>query len=166
MRLTPSGVHLVQRQKALQGKVGVELLYLAAVGDSDAGGASGRYDVGVSFPEFVAGTPDQGVQGAGVAVDETAADGVGGVGGYDPGRLFFEVHARELGRPFDERLQRDVEAGEYRAAEVAAFAVDGLDRRSRPDVDDDGGETVVPAGRHRVDDPVGPDGPGVVVAVV
>ena len=97
-----------------------------------------------SSPKFVAGPPDQGVDGAGVAVDETAADGVWGIGGDDPRWFFFEVHAGELGCFGDERVQRDVEARQYGASEVACFAVHGLDGGRRPDIDDDRGEAVVP----------------------
>src|SRR4051812_6711996 len=150
-------VHLIECKESFQREIGVEFVDFSAVGDDYAGGASCGDNFDAVFGQFVAGTSDQGVYGAGVAGDEAAADGVGGVGGYDSGRLFFEVHAGELGGPLYERVQGDVEAGEDGAAEVAALAVYGLDGRSRPDVHDDGGEPVVPTCSHGVDDPVGPD---------
>src|ERR671912_1247218 len=161
-----SSVHLVKGEEAFEGEVGVELLYLAAVGHYDPGRTSCGDDLDAILAQFVTGPPDQGVDSAGVAVDETAADGVWSIGGYDPRWFFFEVHAGKLGRFGDERIQRNVEARQNGASEVACFAVDGLDGRRRPDIDDDRGEPVVPPCRHGVDDPVGPDGPGVVVAVV
>src|SRR5215213_4431740 len=161
-----SSVHLVQGEEALQGEVGVELLDLAAVGHYDPGRTSCRDDPDTVLAQLVTGSPDQGVDRAGVAVDETAADGVRSIGGYDPRRCFFEVHARKLGRFGDERVQRNVEACQYGASEVACFAVYGLDGRRRTDIDDDRREPVMPPCRHGVDDPVGPDCLGVVVAVV
>src|SRR3712207_836991 len=143
-----------------------ELLDLPAVGHYNAGGAACGYDPDAVLPELLSGASDQGVERARVAVDETAADGVGGVGGYHPRRPFFEVHAGELGSPRDESIQRDVESGEYRAAEVASVAVHGLDGGGSADVHDDSREPVVTACRDGVDDPVRPDGPRVVVAVL
>src|ERR671913_2504652 len=161
-----SRVHLVERQQALEGEVGVELLYLAAVGHYDPGRTTCGDDLDAILAQFVTGPPDQGVDSAGVAVDETAADGVWSIGGYDPRWFFFEVHAGKLGRFGDERIQRNVEARQNGASEVACFAVDGLDGRRRPDIDDDRGEAIVFSRRNSVDDPVGTDSPGVVVAVV
>src|SRR5215204_5836191 len=100
-----SSVHLVEGQEAFQGKVGIELLDLAAVGHYDPGRTSCGDDLDAVLAQFVTGPPDQGVNSAGVAVDETAADGVWCIGGYDPRRFFFEVHAGKLGRFGDERIQ-------------------------------------------------------------
>src|ERR687897_3164386 len=161
-----SRVHLVERQQALEGEVGVELLYLAAVGHYDPGRTSCGDDLDAVLAQFVTGPPDQGVDSAGVAVDETAADGVWSICGYDPRWFFFEVHAGKLGRFGDERVQRNVEACQEGAPEVACFAINGLDGRRRADIDDDRGEPVVLPCRDGVDDPVGPDGLWVVVAVV
>src|SRR5687767_2857241 len=94
---TPSSVHLVEGEETFQGEVGVELLYLAAVGDYYSGRASCGDDPDAILVKFVTGAPDQGVDCAGVAVDETATDGVWGIGRYDPGWFFFQVHAGELG---------------------------------------------------------------------
>src|ERR687897_1456153 len=161
-----SSVHLVKGEEAFQGEVGVELLDLAAVGYYDPGRTSCGDDLDAVLAQLVTGPPDQGVDSAGVAVDETTADGVWSIGGYDSRWFFFEVHAGKLGRFGDERIQRNVEARQNGASEVACFAVDGLDGRRRPDIDDDRGEPVVPPCRHGVDDPVGPDFLRVVVAVI
>src|SRR5215204_1656880 len=161
-----SSVHLVEGEEALQGEVGVELLDLAAVGHDDPGRTTCGDDLDAVLVQFVTGPPDQGVDSPSVAVDETAADGVRSIGGYDPRWFFLEVHAGKRGRFGDERVQRNVEAGQYGTPEVACFAVNGLDGRRRADIDDDRGEPVVPPCRHGVDDPVGPDGPWIVVAVV
>src|SRR5829696_5223846 len=102
-----SHVHLVESEEAFQGEVGIELLYLAAVGHYDPGRTSCGDDLDTVLAQFVTGPPDQGVDSAGVAVDETAADGVWSIGGYNPRRFFFEVHAGKFGRFGDERIQRD-----------------------------------------------------------
>src|ERR687898_1909898 len=93
-----SSVHLVKGEESFQGEVGVELLDLAAVGHYDPGRTSCGDDLDAVLTQLVTGPPDQGVDSAGVAVDETATDGVWGIGGYDSRRFFFEIHARELGR--------------------------------------------------------------------
>src|SRR5919199_945760 len=132
---------------------------------ADAGGATGGDDADAPLSQLFAGTSDKGVDRAGVAVDKAAADRVGGVGGYRPRRLHFEVHARELGRLRDQGVQGDIQPGEYRAAEVASLAVHGLDGRGRAYIHYDRREPVVAPHRHSVDDPVSPDRPRVVVAV-
>src|SRR5829696_3275847 len=100
-----SSVHLVKGEEAFQGEVGIELLDLAAVGHYDPGRTSCGDDLDVVLVQFVTGSPDQGVDSAGVAVDETTADGVWSIGGYDPRRFFLEVHAGKLCRFGDERIQ-------------------------------------------------------------
>src|ERR687889_188897 len=105
-----SRVHLVESEEAFQGEVGIELLYLAAVGHYDPGRTSCGDDLDTVLAQFVTGPPDQGVDSAGVAVDETAEDGVWSIGGYDPRRFFFKGHPREIGRFGDERVQRNVKA--------------------------------------------------------
>src|SRR3712207_7484712 len=68
-------IHLVENTQPLEGKVGVELLDLPAVGHYNAGGAACGYDPDAVLPELLSGASDQGVECARVAVDETAADG-------------------------------------------------------------------------------------------
>src|SRR5918995_7069381 len=93
-----SSVHLVEGEETFQGEVGVELLDLAAVGYYDPGWTTCGDDLDAVLAQFVTGPPDQGVDSTGVAVDETAADGVWSIGGYDPRWFFFQVHAGKLGR--------------------------------------------------------------------
>src|SRR5215207_7027178 len=93
-----SRIHLVEGEEALQGEVGVELLYLAAIGHYDPGRTTCGDDLDAVIDQFVTGPPDQGVDSACVAVDETGSNGFGSIGGYDPRWFFFEVHAGKLGR--------------------------------------------------------------------
>src|SRR5918995_976079 len=65
-----SRVHLVERQQALEGEVGVELLYLAAVGHYDPGRTTCGDDLDAVLAQFITGPPDQGVNSAVVAVVE------------------------------------------------------------------------------------------------
>ena len=68
----------------------------------DARRAAGGNDPDVLFPQLFAQAADEGVYGAGVAVDEAAADGVGGVGRYGARGFLFEVNARQLGGARDQ----------------------------------------------------------------
>ena len=63
--------------QALEGEIWVELLDLPAVAHDDDRRAAGGDDPDVHFPQLFAQAADEGVYGAGVAVDEAAADGVG-----------------------------------------------------------------------------------------
>jgi hypothetical protein len=80
-------IHLVQDAQAFEREVRVEDAYLLAVSGDNRGGASGRDGAEAVGPHLGAEAPDQGVYGAGVAVDEAATDGVGGVRGDGPGRF-------------------------------------------------------------------------------
>src|SRR5215210_8971045 len=175
------GVQLIQNAQALEGQVDVEGVYLTAVTDDDRSRAARRenaqalrslvrllgHDVsrGVSR-QLLAHSPDQGVYGPGVAVDEAAPDGVGGVGGNGLWRLFFEVNAGEFGRLRDESIQGHVEPRKDGPAPVGSLRVHRADGGGRPEVHDDRRVTIVAARRHGVDDPVRPDRPRIVVTVL
>ena len=63
----------------------------------------------------------------------------------------------QLGGPCRERLEPELEARRDRAADVGPVGGDAVERRRRPEVDDDGRRAVQPRRREGIDQPVGTD---------
>ena len=68
-----------------------------------------------------------------------------------------QLDPRQLGGPRRERLEAELEPGRDGAADVGAVGGHAVERRRRPEVDDDRRRAVQPRGGQRVDQPVGAD---------
>src|SRR3989304_1172138 len=66
-----------------------------------------------------------------------------------------QLDAIEPGRPLEQRLAADAEAGRYGAAQVVAILADGVEDGSRAEVDDDERRPVLLDRRHGVGHAVG-----------
>ena len=75
------------------------------------------------------------------------------------------IDARQLGRLEEQRLHRDLESGEDRAALIRALCVDGVERGRRADVDDDERPAVALHRGDRIDQAVHADLARIGVAV-
>src|ERR1700722_2318087 len=114
-------------------------------------------------PELGAQAVDDRVDLAGGAVDDAGADGVDcGLADQRAGRG--DVDLGQGGGALGERLERDLDAGRDDPAEVLAVGGDGVVGDGGAEVDDDAGSAEAGVRGDGVDEPVGTDLAGVVVA--
>src|SRR6266849_7514027 len=110
--------------------------------------------------ELVAHPADQTLDHPDVAVEQPRLHGADGRAADDPGRLA-HVDARQPGGALEQRVGRNLHAGTDRAAEVFAHRGDRVERRRRPEVDDDqrppGALAEFFVSRHGVDDAIRAD---------
>ncbi len=106
---------------------------------------------------------DHAVDEPGVAEDDARLDAAGGVLADHPLRGGENLDPRQLRGLHEESLRRDHDARADGAAQVGAVSGNGVEGGGRPEVDDDQAGGILGIRAHRVDDPVGPDFPGIAV---
>src|ERR1700723_3738526 len=114
-------------------------------------------------PELGAQAVDDRVDLAGGAVDDAGADGVDR-GLADQRARRGDVDLGQGGGALGERLERDLDAGRDDPAEVLAVGGDGVVGDGGAEVDDDAGSAETLVRGDGIDEPVGADLAGVVVA--
>src|ERR1700679_2753979 len=130
-------IALPDEAEAVEGEGLVDLLDEAGVGGDEPGEAAGGDGFG-GGAELGDHALEDAVDLADGAVVEADLDVVRGVGADDLGGLF-DFDAGEAGGAGEERVGGDADAGSDGAAEKLALGGDYIERRSRADVDDDGG---------------------------
>src|SRR3990172_1304020 len=159
IRLAP--VHLEDNAQPLQGEVHIDGVYRVRLGGNQLGVAAGADDPGV-FTQPLLEAGDYPLHQPDVPEHDARLHGADGVAADRRARTA-ELHPVESGRPLEQRLAADAEAGGDGAAQVVAVLADGVEDGGRPQIDDDEGRPVLLDRGHGVGHAVGPNLAGTIV---